>query len=86
MCNNCGFCVPDEPASNFKGENGFTCPNCNIVWQTKEEYTTEKKRFGKLFRKYSPVYRVYTDGKFVEISFDPEMMDKVNEEFTEESK
>ncbi len=82
-CTNCDFFVPDEPASNFKDKDGLTCPKCHTIWQTKEDYLEEKKRFSELFQKYSPIKHVYKNGKFVEMKFDPEMMDKLIEEFVE---
>ena len=85
-CTNCDFFVPDEPPSNFKGKFGLTCPKCQTVWQSIEDYLKEKKRFSEIFRKYNPIKKTKKDGKFVEMSFDPEMMDKVIEEFVEELK
>lgn len=85
-CTNCDFFVPDEPASNFKGECGLTCPKCNIIWQTKEDYLKEKKKFVEIFRKYHPLQAIKKDGKFVEISFSFEQIEKTIQEFLEATK
>lgn len=83
-CTNCDFMVLDEPASNFKGEDGLTCPKCNIVWQLKEDYLKEKKRFTEIFRKYNPIQKTKKTGKFVEISFNFEQIEKAIKEFLED--
>jgi len=81
LCDNCGFYVPDEPASNFKGEFGLTCPQCEIIWQSKEDYLEEKKRFSEIFRKHNPINKIEKNDQFVGMIFDPEIMDKIIEEF-----
>ena len=78
-CDNCGFHVPDEPASNFKGEFGLTCPQCEIIWQSKEDDLKEEKKFLEIFRKFYTIKKI-KKVEFVELSFDSEMMDKVIDE------
>ncbi len=84
-CDNCGFYIPDEPPSNFKGEFGLTCPQCEMIWKSKEEYLKEDKKFLEGFGKFYTIKKI-KKVEFVELSFDSGMMDKVIDEFLEKSK